>query len=222
MRFGAPGNRTPLKLNMIKNIFLYGSSGYFREQYVWLKDCLIEKKNYQVAGIIDDLSKTSTDNFSGLKIFKSEKIKFSQDIYIYLAVGNIEVRKKAINYFKNFNFFTLKHPSAIVSSEASLGKGLTISPNVIIAGNPVIEDFNNFNFGSMMSHDCTSGINNTFSPGVKIMGDCKIGSHNFFGVDSIMLPSTKIEDNNIIGANTTVTKEFKSGVTLVGSPAKMK
>ena len=146
----------------MKKIFLYGSSGHFKEQYVWLKDCLIEKKDCQVVGIIDDLSKKEKDNFSGLKIFKSEKIKFSQDIYIYLAIGNIEVRKKAINYFKNFNFFTLKHPSAIVSSEASLGKGLTISPNVIIAGNPVIGDFNNFNNGSMISHDCTSGISNTF------------------------------------------------------------
>ena len=67
----------------MKNIFLYGSSGYFKEKYVWLKDCLVEKKDYQVAGIIDDLAKTSIDNFSGLKIFKSEKIKFSQDIYIF-------------------------------------------------------------------------------------------------------------------------------------------
>ena len=65
----------PLLFNLMKNTFLYGSSGYFREQYVWLKDCLIEKKDYQVVGIIDDLSKTSTDNFSSLKIFKSEKIQ---------------------------------------------------------------------------------------------------------------------------------------------------
>ena len=206
----------------MKNIFLYGSSGYFREQYVWLKDCLIEKRDYQVVGIIDDLSKTSTDNFSGLKIFKSEKIKFSQDIYIYLATGNIEVRKKAIDCFKNFNFFTLKHPSAIVSSEATFGKGITISPNVIIAGNPIIGDFNNFNFGSMMSHDCVSGIINTFSPGVKIMGNCKIGNYNFFGVDSVMIPSTQIGDKNIIGANATITKNFESGMTLVGTPAKTK
>ena len=206
----------------MKNIFLYGSSGYFKEQYVWLKDCLVENKDYQVAGIIDDLAKTSIDNFSGLKIFKSEKIKFSQDIYIYLATGRVDVRKKAIDHFKDFNFFTLKHPSAIVSSEATFGKGVTISPNVIIAGNPVIGDFNNFNFGSMMSHDCVSGISNIFSPGVKIMGKCKIGNYNYFGVDSVMIPSTQIGDHNIIGANATIVKNFESGLTLVGTPAKSK
>jgi sugar O-acyltransferase (sialic acid O-acetyltransferase NeuD family) len=203
----------------MKNIFLYGGGGYFKEQYVWLKDCLIEKKDYQVAGIIDDLSKASTDNFSGLKIFKTKQIKFSQDIYIYLASGDVKVRKKAIDYFKNFNFFTLKHPSAIVSSEATFGKGITISPNVIIAGNPVIGDFNNFNFGSMVSHDCVCEINNTFSPGVKIMGNCKIGNYNFFGADSVMIPFSQIGDKNIIGANATITKKFESGMTLVGSPA---
>ena len=74
----------------------------------------------------------------------------------------------------------------------------------------------------MISHDCTSGISNTFSPGVKIMGNCKIGNYNFFGVDSLMIPSTQIEDNNIIGANATITKKFKSGMTLVGTPAKIK
>ena len=206
----------------MKNIFLYGSSGYFKEQYVWLKDCLVEKKDYQVAGIIDDLAKTSIDNFYGLKIFKSEKIIFSQDIYIYLATGRFDVRKKAINHFKDFNFFTLKNPSAIVSSEATFGKGITISPNVIIAGNPIIGDFNNFNFGSMMSHDCVSGISNTFSPGVKIMGKCKIGNYNYFGVDSVMIPSTQIGDQNIIGANATIVKNFESGLTLVGTPAKSK
>ena len=206
----------------MKNIFIYGSSGYFKEQYVWLKDCLSEKKDYHITGIIDDLSKTSIDNFSGLKIFKSKEIKFSQDVYIYLAVGNVDVRKKAIDHFKNFNFFTLKHPSAVVSNEATLGKGLTISPNVIIAGNPVIGDFNNFNFGSMMSHDCVSGISNNFAPGVKIMGNCKIGNYNFFGVNSVMIPSTEIGDKNIIGANSTITKNFKSGLTIVGTPAKKK
>ena len=36
-----------------------------------------------------------------------------------------------------------------------------------------------------------------------------------------MIPSTQIEDNNIIGANATITKKFKSGMTLVGTPAKM-
>ena len=139
-----------------------------------------------------------------------------------MATGRVDVRKKAIDHFKDFNFFTLKHPSAIVSSEATFGKGVTISPNVIIAGNPVIGDFNNFNFGSMMSHDCVSGISNIFSPGVKIMGKCKIGNYNYFGVDSVMIPSTQIGDQNIIGANATIVKNFESGLTLVGTPAKSK
>ena len=74
----------------------------------------------------------------------------------------------------------------------------------------------------MMSHDCVSGVINTFSPGVKIMGNCKIGNYNFFGVDSVMIPSTQIGDKNIIGANATITKNFESGMTLVGTPAKTK
>ena len=54
------------------------------------------------------------------------------------------------------------------------------------------------------------------------MGNCKIGNYNFFGVDSVMIPSTQIGNKNIIGANATITKNFESGITLVGTPAKTK
>ena len=39
----------------MKNIFFYGCSGFFKEQFVWVKDFLSSNKNqYTLAGIIDD------------------------------------------------------------------------------------------------------------------------------------------------------------------------
>jgi acetyltransferase EpsM len=208
----------------MKNFFFIGSGGYFREQFQWFRDFVIKKKikNYNVAGIIDDVNyKAIKDNYSGLKIFKSKDIKYSTDKYLILSIGDPNTRNYFIKKFSKFNFFNLIHPSAIVSTCAKIGKGTIVSPLSIIAGNAVMGDFNNLNFGTMLSHDCNVGANNTFSPGTKIMGHCSIGNNNFFGVDSKMIPSTAILNNNIIGANCTIIDNFKSNSTLVGTPAKL-
>lgn len=205
----------------MKNIFIFGSSGHFKEQFVWLKDMITtSKEKISIKGIIDDKNPLKIDKLTKLKIFHSKKIINHPDIFIYIAVGSVNVRKVAIKKFKNFNFFSLIHPSAIISELSIIGKGLTISPLCIIAGDAKVGNFNNINTNSIISHDCKIENNNSFGPGTKILGNCKIGNNNFFGGGSLMIPGTRIEDNNIIGANSTITKNFKSGFTIVGSPGK--
>ena len=156
-----------------------------------------------------------------LPLIDEQEIKYSSEIYLHIAVGSIEARINIISKYKDYNFYTLKHPSAIISESAVIGKGCTISPNVVIAGDAKIGDFNLFNFNSSISHDCVSGDNNIFSPGTLITGWCKIGDNNDFGSGSIMLPRNKLGNHNIVGANSTLTKDFGNNLTLVGSPAKI-
>ena len=204
----------------MKKIVIVGSGGYLKEQYHWLTETLQhDGESFTIKGIISNENFGTVEKHTKIKIIKKEKLSYSKEIYLYLAIGQPKLRKKIIEKFKKFNFLTMKHPSSVVSKGATLGKGITISPGTIIAGDAKIGDFNNFNFGTMLSHDCVVGINNSFSPGAKIMGDCKIGNHNFFGVDSVMIPKTKIKNYNVVGANATVTKNFDSNLTIIGTPA---
>ena len=77
-----------------------------------------------------------------------------------------------------YNFFTLIHPSSVVSKYAKLGKGITIGPQSVITANVNLGDFNNVNSFSLISHDNILGINNSLSPYVKLLGNCKIGKWN--------------------------------------------
>jgi acetyltransferase EpsM len=208
----------------MKNIFFYGCSGFFKEQFVWVKDFLSSNKNqYTLAGIIDDPKSIylKKDNFSGLNIFKLSEIPKYNDIEIHLSIGEPVLRERAIEELKEYKIFSYYHPSAVVSPYTKIGKGVTISPKTIIAGDAIIGDYNVLNFGSMVSHDCIINQNNIFSPGVKIMGNCKIGNNNFFGVDAKMIPATEVIDRNRIGANCVITKNFSSDHVLVGTPAKV-
>ena len=112
------------------------------------------------------------------------------------------------------------HSSSIISNKVKLGKGVIIGPNCVFTSNAVIKDYNQFNSQCIISHDCQIGYNNQFSSGVKIMGKCNIGSNNFFGVDSKMIDSTQLLHNNLVGANATITKNFDSYNTIIGTPGK--
>jgi sugar O-acyltransferase (sialic acid O-acetyltransferase NeuD family) len=207
----------------MKNIFIFGSSGHFKEQFVWLKDSIkASRQKIEIRGIIDDKNYNKIDQLTKLKIYKSNKIKYDKNIFIYIAVGNINIRKIAIKKFSNFNFFSLNHPSAIVSEFAKLGKATTLSPNCVVAGNAKLDDYNNLNTATIISHDCHIQNNNSFGPGTKILGNCKIGNNNYFGGGAVMIPGTRIIDNNTIGANSTIVDNFKSNFKIIGSPGKAK
>ena len=208
---------------MIKKIFIYGSSGHFREQLDWLKESVKIQKNFEIEGIIDDLRKDEDyDSYSKLKIYSSKSISLSKNIFIFIAVGDIKIRKKCTNEFKHFNFYNLIHPSSIISENSVLGKGVCIAPYTLINGNVRIGDFNNFNSHSLVSHDCIIGGNNFFSSFSKLMGNCKIGDDNFIGTNATLLPSVQIENNNLIGANSLVKENFGSNLKVFGTPAKIK
>ena len=208
---------------MGKKIFIYGSSGHFRDQLEWLKDSVKAKKHIEIAGIIDDLRKDEEyDNYSKLKIYESKSISFSENILIFIAVGDIEIRKKCINEFKKFNFYNLIHPSSIISENSILGKGISVAPFTLINGNSKIGDFNNFNSHSVVSHDCVIGNNNFFSCYSKLMGNCNVGNNNFISTNVTLIPSIEIKDNNFIGANSLLTKNFVSNLKIYGSPAIIK
>lgn len=201
----------------MKKIIIFGSGGFFKEQFYWLKDSL-KKKDYEILAIVSKESQSL--KLFNVPIITEKEIPKSKNIFLYIAIGSINVRAKIIKKFYNYNFYTLIHPSAIVSKGARIGKGCIISPNTVIAGDPKVGDFNVFNFNSMISHDCVTGENNIFSPGSKVLGWCRMGNNNYLGAGSVMLPKTSIGNNNIIGANATLNRNFKNSLTLIGTPAK--
>lgn len=208
----------------MKKIFMCGSSSYFRENFMWLIDFLKYKnfKNYTIKGVINDDIDDKFEKFSKLKFIPSKNVKPHKDNLIYIAAANVNVRKKIIKKFSKYNFFSLIHPSSVVSKYAKLGKGITIGPQSVVTGDAILADFNNINSFCLISHNNVLGINNSLSPYVKLLGNCKIGNENFFGANTTVLPNISLGNSNFIGANSLLTKKFSSNKLIYGSPAKIK
>jgi sugar O-acyltransferase (sialic acid O-acetyltransferase NeuD family) len=204
---------------MIKKIFFYGSAGHFVEIYQWFKDMVNNTtEQLEFKGVINDIDQNISGNF---KTFKSNQLKYSDDIFIVIAVGDIELRKKCINQFSKFNFLNIIHPSAIIAEDVNLGKGICVAPYSVISAKVEIENFNNINSFSLISHNCTLGKNNFLSSHSKIMGNCKIGENNFIGTNTTIIQNLEIKNNNLLGANTLINKNLGSYKLVFGSPGKI-
>ena len=209
----------------MKKIFFIVAGGHFKDVFNWYLDQMkYQGKKSEIKGIVDDFKiDLKYEPTTKLKIYKFDDLEISSNIYFILSIGQMAIRKKIIEKFKDFNFETCIHPRATISENCSYKKGNLFGPNSVIAGDSQIGDFNNFSQNSTTSHDCIIKNNNFFSPGSSIMGDCKIGDNNFFGVSSNMIPGTEIGDDNILGANTTIIRsEKKNNSTFIGVPAKNK
>lgn len=198
----------------MKNIIILGTGGFMKEQLQWLDDLMdFEKTKYNIILCSEKKVLKNYDFISEKKIKKNSG-------KLYLAIGNPKIRSKLITKFKDYDFFSLNHPDAIISKKAKIGKGNIISPKCVITANAKIGDFNNLNVGSNIYHDCQVGNNNIFSPGTQILGNCKIGNSNVFGTNSCVKEKTKVGNYNIIGASSYLNFNLSNNSKVGGVPAK--
>lgn len=149
------------------------------------------------------------------------------DILLVNGIGATpfnNLRSQFFNTWKqrDFNFLSVKHPSAVVGRETALSEGSQIMAGSIvqcrvsIAGNAVI------NTRASVDHDCKIGVHAFIGPGVTLCGDVCIGDNAFLGAGAIVLPGITVGDNAIIGAGAVVTRDVPCGELIAGNPATQK
>ena len=198
----------------MNKIIILGAGGHMSEQTCWIEDYFKDKKKKYEIIICSEKKMSNKYDY-----IKENKIKKNTG-RIFIGIGNPKIRKSLIKKFKNYNHFSLKHPSAIIANNAKIGVGVAISPFCIIGPNTNIGNFNLFNCGSYIHHDCQIGDNNIFNPGAKILGGCEIKNNNYFGANSCIKQQLKVGNDNIIGANSFIDRNIDNNKKYGGVPAK--
>ena len=184
---------------------------------------IIEKCNeYEVVGLIDDNNR----EIFGYKVIGDDNslIKLYEDgvRFAFIAIGENLVREKL--FYKlieiGYEIINVISDKAIISSHASIGKGVLVMPGGIInccaqIGNGVI-----INTNSSVDHDCTIGDFVHIAPGSSIAGTTFIGKRSFVGVGSSIKDKITIGNDVIIGAGSVVINDIESYKKVYGVPAK--
>ncbi|UAM96585.1 acetyltransferase [Polaribacter litorisediminis] len=203
----------------MKKIILIGCGSHAAElvDYIEYINKNLEKKEYHIKGLIDDVAEQHTHyNYSYAFLGKISDHQVDPEVYYLMGIGTITTRIKIFDQFtlKGAKFTGMIHPSALISDSAVIGEGTVISHNASVGPKAVIGAFNVINSRCTIGHDVTIGDHNFLSPQVVLGGAAAIGNSNLLGTNSCVLPAIKIGNDNKIMAGMVITNRVHDNETV--------
>ena len=193
-----------------KKIYIAGSGGLAKEVNSLF---LANSREFVFAGYLDEVRENcdSSKNIFPIGSFKPNAV--------VVAIGDPKLKARLRDRFGDAYFPALIHERAIVT-DAQIGRGSIIFPNVTLTANNVIGSFCTIYQNCSVSHDTVIGGYCNITPGVDIAGRCKIGSHVYLGIGSSISNNISICDYAIVGAGAVVVDDITEPGTYVGVPAR--
>ena len=210
---------------MIKNkpIIVIGAGGHAKV----LIDALLAQQS-EVLGIVDE----DVDKF-GSKVLGIEVLGDDSYIKNYTvhdiclvnglgSVGSMNLRKKIYEKFKQdgYCFKNVIHPSAIISKNVILAEGVQIMAGVVVNAGTSIGNNGIINTRASVDHDCFIGDHVHIAPGSVLSGAVSVGDCTHLGTGCTVIQGKTIGDHVLVGAGSLIIKNVKSGMKVLGVPAK--
>jgi len=204
---------------MKEKIFVTGAGGHAGV----VIDAILSS-SLQVYGIFDDNESLIGKNIFEIPILgKIEKAKEITDGKFVVAIGDNETRMKIVEKlgFPDDKFFTVIHPSAIISKNIQIGCGSMILGGVVINTGTSIGRHCIINTSSSIDHHNKISDFVHIAPGTHTGGNVEIDEGAFLGIGTSVIPGIKIGKWSIIGAGTVVIEEVPDYATVVGVPGRV-
>lgn len=210
---------------MNKKVFILGSGGHASV----LVDILKQNKQ-TVSGIFSYDVDCTRSSLSGIPMFNNENDIFKANanvVSIVNGIGSLPKSSIRTNLYLKFNeegytFQQVISKQAIISSYATLGKGVQVMPGAIIQAGAVIGDNSIINTGAIVEHDCIIGKHCHIAPGVTLSGQVTIGDLVHVGTGANVIQNIIIGEKAIVGAGATVIKSVAAKKIVFGNRAEIK
>lgn len=122
---------------------------------------------------------------------------------------------------RGFAFARVVHPTAMVSSSATIGAGSFVGAGAILgAGTTLAEDVL-VNRGANLGHDAAIGACATIGPGAVLAGCVSVGAGSVIGVGAVVSDHLSIGCHTMVAAGSVVVRPVGERVLVAGSPARV-
>lgn len=159
---------------------------------------------------------------AGYPVLGPDTMTSELDGDVFVAVGNVETRKKIMERDKERSFPVLIHPSAVVAECAEIAPGSVVMAGVVINSGTQIGKGCIINTSSSVDHDCVVGDYVHISVGAHLSGTVVVGTGTWIGAGAIVSNNVNICGECMIGAGAVVIKDITEPGTYVGVPARLK
>lgn len=110
----------------------------------------------------------------------------------------------------------LVHPSAVVSSSATIGLGSVLFPHVVVGAHASVGENAVIYSGSVLEHGCRIGDHAFLAPGVILCGDVCVEAGAFVGAGAVVAPGVVIGKGAVVSAATRVAHDVSAGMKVSG------
>lgn len=140
----------------------------------------------------------------------------------FVAIGHAETRLDLLQRIASagIEIATIIHPSAVVSTGATLGTGCLVVAGAVVNIQALVGLGCIINTGATVDHDSVLGDGVHVCPGAHLAGDVQIGRGTWVGVGSTVCQGLRIGRGAMIGAGAVVVEDVADRQTVAGVPAR--
>lgn len=141
-----------------------------------------------------------------------------------VAIGNNALRLAKLEQLQaaKIPLVSIFHPNSVISQYANIKLGSVVFAGAVINVDVMIGKGAIINTSATIDHDCVLGDAVHISPGANLAGNVHVGSLSWIGIAATVKQGITISENVVVGAGSAVISNVKTGVKVVGVPAKIK
>ncbi len=197
----------------MKNIVIIGA-GDLGKEIVWLiEDINKRQPTYLILGFLDDDKLKTGTEFYGYKVLggteKLSELSSKMPLSAVIAIQDGSVRKRIVENHLEFDCWeTIIHPTAVISSTTSVGKGSVFFPQVTVSVDSELGSFGLYYIHSIICNDCVVGDFVSIMSGASISEHAEIGDECFIAAGACVYPHKKIGKCSEVAVEATVEKDY--------------
>ena len=213
---------------MSKKIIILGTGGSSVDILDTLRDINAASAGeiYECIGFLDDQQEKQALEYHGVPVLGplASAASFS-DCFFVNGIGTPLnfIHKPQIlakTGIPSNRFESVVHPSAVVSSMATLGSGTVLFQNVVVTSNVQIGTHVIVLPNTVISHDDVIGDYTCIAGGVCVSGGVRIGENCYIGTNSSIIGNVAIGDRCVVGMGSVVLADVPANSVVAGNPAR--
>lgn len=147
------------------------------------------------------------------------KVTYGDEILLLGAVMP-DTKRKLVGLFP-YEYDTFFNKNRSINNYENIGDGCLIDAMVSISSNAKLGKYVTVYCNSSINHESELGDFVTLCPNTTVCGNVKIGEGTFVGASTVIKNGITIGKNCVIGCGSVVIRDVPDGVTVYGNPARI-
>lgn len=195
-----------------------------RSLAVDVMDLISDMPGYEVVGFVENMDRSLTGSeLEGRPVVWIDDLAPLAATHVGVCALSTTRRRGFVEQARahGLRFGTFVHPTARVSSRATLGDGCFVSAMAVIGTHTTLGRCAFVNRGALIGHHTQIGDYCTIQPGANVAGAITIGCDTYIGMGAVVVDKLTIGRGCAIGAGSVVTRDVPDSAQVAGVPARV-